>query len=122
MFIENAIKKNYSSAHNPFNTFPVITLTIDNAIEEYLFWKGSYATTAAKRYEDRLRPFMEFVGIDTIISKIQTKDIIRFHQQMKESGYSLKTIAYSCTILKNFFTFWLGRGVSSLNPLEIRPM
>ncbi len=41
---------------------------------------------------------------------------------MKECNYSLKTIAYSCTIIKNFFLFWLGRGICSLNPLEIRPI
>jgi integrase/recombinase XerD len=122
MFIENTIKKNYSSAHNPFNSFPVITLTLTEAIKEYLFWKASYATTAAIRYEDRLKPFMEYLGQDTIVSKIQTNDIIYFHQKMKEDGYSLKTIAYSCTILKNFFMFWLGRGVCTLNPVEIRPM
>lgn len=122
MFIENTIKKNYLSAHNPFNTLPTITLTLIDAVNEYLFWKGSYAVTASNRYEDRLKPFIEFMGVDSIVSKIQTNDIIRFHQQMKEAGYSLKTIVYSCTILKNFFMFWLGRGVCSLNPLEIRPM
>jgi site-specific recombinase XerD len=47
------------------------------------------------------------------------EDVIKFHTHMKESNYSLATVAYSGRILKNFFDFWRGRGESTLNPKEI---
>ncbi len=39
-----------------------------------------------------------------------------------ESTYSKTTIAYSARILKNFFWFWHGRGMTNLNPKEIIPI
>lgn len=124
MFIENATKKrvqlsNYTP-HIPNASF--VTPTLQIALEEYLNWKMSYAPIAAIRYHDRLKLFIQFKGEQTHISQVAINDIISFHNGMKEQGYSPKTIEYSCVILKNFFKFWSGRGMTSLNPVEIRPM
>lgn len=124
MFIEKSNKNNYSEVlkNGTQLVTPVVTLSLQSAVEEYLQWKMSYAPTAASRYYNRLMPFVRYIKPHTIISTISTADVISFHKQMKQDGYSPKTIQYSCVILKNFFTFWQGRGLCTLNPVEIRPM
>ncbi|MFT4969484.1 MAG: integrase/recombinase XerD [Chitinophagales bacterium] len=94
-------------------------MKICKAIEKYLEWKGTYASTAPNRYKPRLDQFKKFVGNNKDIMTLTGEDVIKFHTHMKESNYSLATVAYSGRILKNFFDFWKGRGESTLNPKEI---
>ncbi len=93
------------------------------AIENYLYWKSSYALVAVDRYNVRLKHFKKYIGSDTPITQISGMDIIAYHKFMEEKGkYSRATVAYSARILKNFFEFLQGRGIQCLNPKEIRPM
>lgn len=123
MFVKSDFKKSYSGVQNPLLLKPPIgqvTYTIQTMMEEYLKWKNSYAPTAAVRYRNRLSTFAEYIHPQTIISEIATNDIIEYHSNMRNEGYSPKTIEYSSIILKNFFLFCQGRGVCTLNPSEIR--
>ncbi|MDL5045240.1 tyrosine-type recombinase/integrase [Oscillatoria amoena NRMC-F 0135] len=95
-------------------------MVIKNAIEIYLNWKKSYAPTAALRYKTRLDSFLSFVGDNTPMTDITGDYIINFHRKMEREGYSRTTIAYSANILKNFYEFWSGRGIHTVNPKEIR--
>lgn len=93
------------------------------AIENYLYWKSSYALVAVDRYNVRLKHFKKYIGSNTPIIQISGMDIIAYHKFMEEKGkYSRATVAYSARILKNFFEFLQGRGIQCLNPKEIRPM
>lgn len=93
------------------------------AIENYLYWKSSYALVAVDRYNVRLKHFKKYIGSDTPVTQISGMDIISYHKFMEEKGkYSRATVAYSARILKNFFEFLQGRGIQCLNPKEIRPM
>jgi site-specific recombinase XerD len=99
-----------------------------NAIEKYLEWKATYAASAANRYAVRLYQFAKFLGETKLLKEVTGDDVIRFHRYLESAwfkkgnlmnGYSKATIAYSATILKNFFMFWAGRRKSNVNPKEI---
>ena len=97
--------------------------TLHDAIENYLYWKSSYALVATERYKVRLKHFEKFIGKHVSVCTITGVHVIAFHKQMEEKqGYSRATVAYSARILKNFFEFLKGREVCCLNPKEIRPM
>lgn len=100
-------------------TARLINMKISTAIEKYLAWKETYAPTASTRYKPRLDHFSKYIGNNKDMMSITGEDVIKFHKHMKESNYSLATVAYSGRILKNFFDFWKGRGESVLNPKEI---
>lgn len=101
-------------------------ITINNAIEQYLNWKSNYTTTAVEAYTPRLRNFMEFIGEGSLLSEITPNQVssfinhLRYEKKFRGNPYSLATVSYSLNILKNFFEFWNGRGMSSINPKEIR--
>lgn len=98
-------------------------MQIDKAIQIYLDWKSTHTHFASERYRVRLIRFAQFTGLTGNISDISGDDIVQYHRKMEKSdGYSLNTIAYSARILKNFFEFWRGRGVTTLNPQEIIPV
>jgi integrase/recombinase XerD len=95
---------------------------INQAISDYLNWKNTHTTKAYKAYKKRLKDFATFIlniHPDGLLSQIDGQDVVAFHQSMK-SEFSDATISYSARILKNFFDFYRGRGVSTLNPKEIR--
>lgn len=98
---------------------PFMNMNLEKAIEKYLEWKATYALTASNRYKPRLEHFMKFMGANKGLRELTGNDVIQFHTYMKESNYSLATVAYSGRILKNFFDFWKGRGECFLNPKEI---
>ncbi len=98
-------------------------LSLREAIEQYLYWKSSYALVATDRYKIRLKHFSKYLGENIPVIAITGKDIIAFHKHMEAiEKYSKATVAYSARILKNFFEFLKGRGMVALNPKEIRPM
>ncbi len=98
-------------------------MQIDKAIEIYLDWKSTHTLIASERYKVRLMHFAQFAGLTGSLLEISGDDIVQYHRRMEKSeGYSLNTIAYSARILKNFFEFWRGRGVTTLNPKEIIPV
>lgn len=98
-------------------------LTLQEAIENYLYWKSSYALTAVDRYKVRLDSFAKFIGQEVSVCTITGVQVISYHKHMEEKlKYSRATVAYSARILKNFFEFLKGREVCCLNPKEIRPM
>ncbi|MBK7957204.1 MAG: tyrosine-type recombinase/integrase [Bacteroidetes bacterium] len=101
-------------------------ITINNAIEQYLNWKSTYTISAVKAYKPRLLTFMEFVGEGSLLSDINPIQVsafinhIRYEKIFRGNNYSLATVSYSLNILKNFFDFWNGRGLSNVNPKEFR--
>ena len=101
-------------------------MSIDNAIEQYLMWKSTHTKVAPTRYRPRLEQFKTFInqnGQSRELASISGNDIIQYHLKMaNEKMYSDKTIAYSGSILKDFFNFWHGRGEAKLNPKEIKQM
>lgn len=124
MFVKNA-KQNSARLTNFSSLTPdnyLIPPTLEQALSEYLHWKGTYAPTAALRYRDRLTKFASYTGESKLLSHLSLNDIINFHGHMRDMGYSPKTIEYSCVIIKNFFVFWQGRGMTPINPIEIRPI
>jgi site-specific recombinase XerD len=94
-------------------------MKLEKAIEVYLHWKETHTTVASNRYKVRLKHFKDYFVEEKSIESISGDDIVSFHNHLKSSGYSLTTVAYSGRILKNFFEFWKGRNISSLNPKEI---
>lgn len=99
---------------------------LSSAVEVYLDWKATYTHAAYHRYKVRLSHFMKFVGADIEIRLITNDHIQAFTNFLRQSFtktgtlYSDTTIAYSISILKDFFAFWRGRGLSQVNPKEIR--
>ena len=94
-------------------------MLIDKAIEEYINWKGIYSPSGAMRYKPRLKHFSSTIAKNEL-HEITTEDVIRFHKTMELKNYSRATIAYSLTIIKNFFLFWKERGEQVPNPKEIK--
>jgi site-specific recombinase XerD len=103
----------------------------ENAVEIYLDWKATHASTAPSRYAIHLSRFADFIGKAKRLKDVTGDDVIRFHRHMGKVGYvreglvqdySLSTIAYSTRILKNFFMFWHGRRESDVNHKEILPI
>lgn len=98
-------------------------MSIEEAIEQYLLWKSTHTTSAFKSYRVRLKHFKQYIGQDREITSISGDEIIQYHNKMATDGmYQNSTIAYSGYILKDFIKFWSGRGLTNLNPLEIKPM
>ncbi|WP_452597563.1 tyrosine-type recombinase/integrase [Pontimicrobium sp. MEBiC01747] len=96
-------------------------MNIKESIQIYLKWKKSHTTVAYERYEIRLIQFQEFIGEAKVLGTITGDDIVNYHETM-EGNYSPATIAYSARILRNFFWFWHGRGITTFNPKEIIPV
>lgn len=96
-------------------------MTIQKAKQIYLDWKESHTNVAYSRYNVRLEAFIKSLTPTSCLQDITGDDVIRFHKSM-EFTYSKTTIAYSARILKNFFWFWHGRGMTNLNPKEIIPI
>ncbi|GGI58457.1 tyrosine-type recombinase/integrase [Winogradskyella haliclonae] len=95
-------------------------MTIQESIQIYLKWKESTRIIAHKRYKIRLDQFANFITSQgkRQLEEINGDDVIAYHTEMKKS-YSLTTVAYSASILKNFFWFWHGRNKISFSPKEI---
>lgn len=107
----------------------MLGMSFEKAIELYLDWKTTHASTAPSRYSTRLYQAAGFIGRNKLLIEITGDDVIRFHRHMEEMSfekgncskkYSHATVAYSARILKNFFMFWQGRGESIVNHKEIR--
>ena len=95
-------------------------MNMQQAIEEYLSWKATYAPVAADRYRVRLLHFRDFFGETKVLSGITSNEVIAYQQAMINSGkYSPATVAYAVRIIKNFFEFWQGRGETVPNPKEL---
>ncbi len=97
-------------------------MTIQKALQVYLDWKESHTNVAYSRYKVRLDQFLDFISPKSCLQDISGDDITTFHKSMESNNYSKTTIAYSARILKNFFWFWHGRGMTNLNPKEIIPI
>ena len=99
-------------------------MTIKESIQIYLKWKRSHTTVAYNRYHIRLDKFFKFLEKQDkhLLSKITGDDVVDYHEAMEKGGYSPATIAYSARILRNFFWFWHGRGMTKFNPKEIIPV
>ncbi len=97
------------------------SITIQNAIHSYLEWKQTHTTSAYTTYKIRLQQFAQFISLKANLHEVNGDDIVTFHRSL-ENKYSLNTIAYSARVLKNFFWFWHGRGMTTFNPKEIIPV
>lgn len=96
-------------------------MEIKKSIQTYLEWKTGHTKHSYIPYRRQLKLFAEYLedfGIKNVI-EINADHIVKYHKQM-EIKYSDATIAYSARILKDFFTFWKGRGITKLNPKEIK--
>lgn len=92
-------------------------------INQYLYWKSSYAIVAAERYKVRLYHFAEYFGKNNGVSDITLNVIIGYHQQMEQiEQYSRGTVSYSTRILKNFFEYLKDCNIPCLNPRQIRSL
>lgn len=92
-------------------------------INQYLYWKSSYAIVAAERYKVRLYHFAEYFGKNNGVSDITLNVIIGYHQQMEQiEQYSKGTVSYSTRILKNFFEYLKDCNIPCLNPRQIRSL
>ncbi|WP_438965107.1 tyrosine-type recombinase/integrase [Flavobacterium sp.] len=96
-------------------------MTITDSIRTYLNWKETHTNAAFINYKIRLEQFAAFVAPKEKLTDINGDDIVAFHRSL-EDKYSLNTISYSARILKNFFWFWHGRGMTHFNPKEIIPI
>lgn len=101
---------------------------LKNSIEKYLEWKSTYTNVAGTRYQSHLQSFENFIGSDTEFESIDGDQLMKFFQFMRtritqyNMPYKEATIAYAMIILKNFFSFWRGRGIGNINPKEIMPI
>ena len=107
----------------------MLVMSFEKAIEIYLDWKTTHASTAPDRYQRRLYHAAEYIGREKPLIEVTGNDIIQFHRHLEQSyflkgaiskKYSHATVAYSTRILKNFFMFWQGRGESKVNHKELR--
>lgn len=96
-------------------------MTIEKSIQTYLDWKETHTSAAYTSYKIRLEQFATFIQPKEFLTEVHGDDIIAFHRSLEEK-YSLNTIAYSARVLKNFFWFWHGRGMTQFNPKEIIPI
>jgi integrase/recombinase XerD len=98
------------------------TMDINKSIQTYLRWKNRHTNHASVPYGRQLQLFADYIIENGIkdIKRINEDHIIDYHEFMETKEYSPATIAYSARILRNFFWFWKGRGVTKINPEEIK--
>ncbi|WP_421751098.1 tyrosine-type recombinase/integrase [Croceimicrobium sp.] len=98
------------------------SITLHESINIYLNWKKTHTTKAPEAYRVRLEQFADYFKAEkSHLKDITGDDITTFHNQLLEV-LSPATVAYSARILRNYFTFWQGRGQVNLNPKEIIPI
>lgn len=98
------------------------SITLQESINIYLNWKKTHTDKAHTAYRTRLEQFANYISsTKSQLEDITGDDITEFHNAMLEE-FSPATVAYSARILRNYFTFWQGRGVTHLNPKEIIPI
>ena len=54
------------------------------SIDQYLYWKSSYAIVAAERYKVRLHHFADYFGKHNAVTDISLNVIITYHKQMEQ--------------------------------------
>lgn len=96
------------------------SLSLEEGIEIYLKWKSASIKSANSRYRIRLENLLDFVGGGKSLKMLSHEDIIDFQNSMKRADYAEATIAFSSRIIRNFVTFWNGRGLVNINPSEIK--
>lgn len=87
-------------------------------INQYLEWKASYTTRAAKVYKPHLLRFQQITQIDDV-SKITRQDVVRFQAQIAKK-YSESHVALALVVIKNFLCYLHDEGISSLKPHTIK--
>lgn len=87
-------------------------MNIQNAIVEYLQWKGSYAPAAAKAYSPCLKKFS--LGKNSL-DDLNQMDVIRFIEQ-QSLRLKTVTVVWYVNILKDFFGYYR----CNVNPKLIR--
>lgn len=98
------------------------SITLKESINIYLNWKKTHTDKAHTAYRTRLDQFAEYFITDKPnLEDITGDDITAFHNSMLQS-FAPATVAYSARIIRNYFTFWKGRGMTPLNPKEIIPI
>lgn len=96
-------------------------IQVQQAIASYLTYKSQEITSAHTRYKAVLKKFARYIGEENILQELSTDYVIGFHEEMKNEGYSLATIAFSTRVIRNFLGFWQGRQQVNLNLKEIKP-
>ena len=91
-----------------------------NSIDTFINWKGIYSPSAARSYAVRLKQFLVSLPANIGLSEVTGDDVVRFHKRMEDENYSRATIAFSLSVVKNFFFFWKNRGEQVVNPGEIK--
>lgn len=98
------------------------SITLQESINIYLDWKKTHTDKAHTAYRTRLEQFANyFASTKSRLADITGDDITEFHNAMLEE-FAPATVAYSARILRNYYTFWQGRGMTYLNPKEIIPI
>jgi len=87
-------------------------------IEEYLGWKASYAERAGIEYRYYLERFNGEMPLKSV-EEVTIGDIIR-HQRYLSSRYQASTVAYSITIIRNFFEYLKRQGRGVVDPYFLR--
>lgn len=92
-------------------------MAIQKEIDKYLDWKSSYTNKAPATYRLHLKRFDEFINKE--LENITLENVILFQLHLKER-YSLANVAYSITIIKNFFEFWRRQGIRCVDSSLIK--
>ncbi len=90
---------------------------MNKEIENYLAWKGTYATRACNNYRIWLERFNN--RTKKSIGDVNIDDIIKFNSYLK-TKFQPTTIQYATIIIKNFFEFHKLQGVSCISPSIIK--
>lgn len=77
---------------------------MNEEIEIYLNWKGTYAPRAKESYEIWLRKFNNFVHKE--IKNVEIFDLVSFKNHLEKLNYRPKSVQYAFSVLHNFFKFW----------------
>lgn len=92
----------------------LIFMYINQAINEYIEWKRSYAPVAAKLYMNCLK---KFSSIGITLEEISQVDVSRF-LELQSGKYKPRTVVWYANILKDFFGYYRNR--SKVNTKLIR--
>lgn len=87
-------------------------------INEYLDWKGSYAPRASINYKIWLTLFQKVCG-DRPIEEFELKDIVKYMEWLK-ANYKPCSVQFATVVIKNFFQFFKDKNFHCLSPKFIR--
>lgn len=87
---------------------------MDRAIEEYIAWKGTYASRAAVSYRAWLVHFKKVCG-SKYVEQYAIGDIVKYKHWLEEK-YSPYSVEFGMIVMHNFFKYWKMQGKDCLSP------